>query len=124
MHPILDTLKSSTYDWLRALLFCFNSGNMDEFAKAIKSPGFTGQSLLVNAVPFLQQKLCLMTLVEKLFHRTKEERSKYSFEQISKDCRVNIDEVEHLIMKAFSLGLVKGKIDEVNQLVRVRFITI
>jgi 26S proteasome regulatory subunit N9 len=120
MHPILDTLKGSSFEWLRALLLCFNSGNMDEFSKAIKSPGFTGQALLVNAVPFLQQKLCLMTLVEKLFHRTKEERSKYSFEQISKDCRVNAEEVEHLIMKAFSLGLVKGKIDEVHQLVQVR----
>jgi 26S proteasome regulatory subunit N9 len=57
--------------------------------------------------------------MEAVFKRTKEERSKMSFSEISAETRVTIDEVEHLVMKALSLGLIKGSIDEVDSVVTV-----
>ena len=63
-----------------------------------------------------------MTLMENVFKRSKEERGKMGFEAIAKETRVSVDEVEHLIMKALSLGLIKGKIDEVERAVQVRFL--
>lgn len=60
-----------------------------------------------------------MTLVETVFKKTKEDRARLPFSQVSVECRVSMDEVEHLLMKALSLGLVKGSIDEINQIALV-----
>ena len=119
MHPILDSLVNSPYSWLRQLLFFYNSGDMEGFEKICNTGDFLKQPLLVNAIPFLRQKLCLMTLMEVVFKRTKAERGKMSFADIARDTRVGLDDVEHLVMKALSLGLVKGTIDEVDNVVLV-----
>jgi 26S proteasome regulatory subunit N9 len=63
-----------------------------------------------------------MTLMEIVFKRSKEERGNMSFSQIATETRVTVDEVEHLVMKALSLGLIKGKIDEVAQTVVVAWV--
>lgn len=63
-----------------------------------------------------------MTLVENVFKRTKEERSRIPFLSISRECRVQLDEVEHLVMKGLSLGLLKGKINEVESVVFVSWV--
>lgn len=61
-----------------------------------------------------------MTLVESVFRRSKEQRICIQFSELSKECRVPASEVEHLVMKSLSLGLIKGMIDEVDQTVQVR----
>ncbi|KAI8799883.1 hypothetical protein BJ742DRAFT_764716 [Cladochytrium replicatum] len=122
MHPVLDSLTGTPSEWLRHLLFAFNTGDMDAYEKISKSPGFLGHGLLVNAQPLLRQKLCLMTLVESFFKKSKDERSKTKFQTISQETRVTRDEVEHLVMRALSLGLLKGKIDEVDGIVEVSWV--
>ncbi|KAJ1554310.1 26S proteasome regulatory subunit [Nowakowskiella sp. JEL0078] len=107
------------YEWLRNLLFVFNSGNMDTFEKISKSGDFLQQPLLFNSLAFLRQKLCLMTLVETVFKRSKEQRGRILFSEVSKECRVQSDEVEHLVMKALSIGLVRGKINEVDSMIEI-----
>ncbi|TPX57290.1 hypothetical protein SpCBS45565_g08236 [Spizellomyces sp. 'palustris'] len=121
-HQILDSLKGTGYDWLRHMLFCFNGGDMDAFEKISRSGDFLKQPLLVSSIPFLRQKLCLMTLIEAVFKRSKESRGRMTFAAISQETRVLIEEVEHLVMKALSLGLIKGKIDEVDQIVMVTWV--
>lgn len=73
----------------------------------------------MNSISFLRQKLCLMTLVEFVFNKTKQQRDAVAFADISKATRVTADEVEHLVMKALSIGLIKGKIDESLLIVKV-----
>ncbi|KAK5961229.1 proteasome regulatory particle lid subunit RPN9 PWA37_001760 [Arxiozyma heterogenica] len=70
---------------------------------------------------FLRQKICIMTLIELIFV---ENLRILSFEQIAKATHLtdNITDVEHLIMKAISLGLIKGSIDQVNQLVTITWV--
>ena len=63
-----------------------------------------------------------MTLVESVFKKSKGDRGRMSFEEIARNVRVGIDEVEHVVMKALALGLVKGSIDEVDKVVLVRFL--
>jgi hypothetical protein len=60
-----------------------------------------------------------MALIETVFRRSKDERGKLNFDTISKDTRVPSEDVEHLIMKALSLGLLKGSIDEVDKVISV-----
>jgi 26S proteasome regulatory subunit N9 len=49
--------------------------------------------------PFLRQKICLMALIESVFARGSYDRT-MSFQTISEETRLPLDEVEHLIMKA------------------------
>lgn len=73
----------------------------------------------MSAQSFLRQKLCLMTLVEMIFKRSKESRGQLSFSDVASETRIPLDEVEHLVMKAQSLGLIKGYIDQVDSMILV-----
>ena len=73
----------------------------------------------MSAQAFLRQKLCLMTLVEMIFKKSKESRGQLSFSDVANETRIPLDEVEHLVMKAQSLGLVKGYIDQVDSIILV-----
>lgn len=119
MHPIFGSLTNSPYAWLHNLLLKYNSGDLAGFEAIVKTPEFLRQPLLVKNMDFLRQKLCLMTLVECVFKRSKQQRGAMKFAEIARETSVVIDEVEHLVMKALSLGLIKGKIDEASSLVVV-----
>jgi len=54
---------------------------------------------LLGNYPFLRQKICLMALIESVFARDAYDRT-MSFQTISEETRLPLDEVEHLIMKA------------------------
>lgn len=122
MHPILEVLVGTPYEWLKHLLYAFNSGNIDAFNKISNSGEFLRESLLVNSLDFLRRKLCLMTLIENVFKRSKEERGFITFKQIADESKVTENEVEHLVMKALSLGILKGKIDQVDKIVMVSWV--
>ena len=122
IHPILESLNATPYEWIKSLLFQFNKGDMDGFERTTKSKEFAKQPLLVNSIGFLRQKLCLMTLIEIVFKRSKESRGHMSFTEIANETRIPLDEVEHLVMKALSLGLIKGHIDQVSQIVLVTWV--
>jgi 26S proteasome regulatory subunit N9 len=121
-HPILESLLNSPHAWLRTLLLQYNSGDLEGFEKLVKTGDFLKQPLLVNSIAFLRQKLCLMTLVESVFKRSKQARSGITFADISRETRVNLEDVEHLVMKALSLGLIKGSIDEASSTVNVSWV--
>jgi 26S proteasome regulatory subunit N9 len=60
-----------------------------------------------------------MTLVELVFSQT---IRIISFEDVAKATLLNTDEVEHLVMRALSLGLLKGSIDQINQLITINWV--
>lgn len=45
-----------------------------------------------------------------------------TFTTISEETKVQIDEIEHLIMKALSLGLLRGSIDQVAEVARISWV--
>ena len=53
-----------------------------------------------------------MAFLELVFSLPKNDRN-VSFQTISQHSKINIDEVELLVMRVMSLNLVKGKIDQV-----------
>lgn len=119
LHPILECIKGTPHEWLGHLLMAFNSGNIDQFNAMNKE--IQKMPLLVQNAAFLQQKICLMALIESVFNRPAGKRV-LSFEDISKETRVSADEVEHLVMKALSLGLIKGSLDQIDGQVRVEWV--
>jgi 26S proteasome regulatory subunit N9 len=71
---------------------------------------------------FLRQKICLMALIDFVFKRSAKERT-IKFTAIAQHTRLPVDEVEHLLMKALSLKLVRGGIDQVDGTVTITWVT-
>uniref|UniRef100_A0A8D2NQE1 Proteasome 26S subunit, non-ATPase 13 n=1 Tax=Zosterops lateralis melanops TaxID=1220523 RepID=A0A8D2NQE1_ZOSLA len=92
MHPVLESLRSTDRQWLIDTLFAFNSGNVETF-QALKSAWGQQPDLAANEA-LLLQKIQLLCLME----------------------------VELLVMKALSVGLVKGSIDEVDKRVHMTWV--
>lgn len=112
MHPILDSLNTSDHDWLKKLLFTFNEGNIGKFEAL--APLLPREPILQQNAPFLRQKICLMALIESVFKRSANNRT-LSFKTIGEETHLPVTEVEHLVMKALSLKLIKGSLDQVEE---------
>jgi 26S proteasome regulatory subunit N9 len=112
-------LKNSPVDWLYQALFAFNSGDMAKFEAL--AAHFNKQQLLVANAPFLKQKICLMALIETVFKRTTQ-RKAIPFDVVAHETHLPLNEVEHLIMKALSLKIIKGSINQVEQVVNITWV--
>lgn len=69
---------------------------------------------LVHNKQVLQQKISILALIEYIFNQSGK-NSTVSFQTISEISKVPLADVELLLMKAISIGLLKGKIDQVLQ---------
>ncbi|CCH42327.1 26S proteasome regulatory subunit [Wickerhamomyces ciferrii] len=116
-HPILKTLENGSYQWIIELLYALNSGSINSFSKILVN--LEKVPILKNSESFLRQKICLMTLVELVFSKS---IRTITFEEVSKVTYLQIDEVEHLVMRALSLGLLKGSIDQINQSISINWV--
>jgi 26S proteasome regulatory subunit N9 len=77
--------------------------------------------LLESHRQFLYIKISLSALTEAVFRRPPHDRT-MTFSTISAETKVQPDEIEHLVMKALSLGLIKGSIDQVAQIARINWV--
>ncbi|MCJ1308612.1 26S proteasome regulatory subunit [Agyrium rufum] len=119
LHPILDNLSSTTHTWLRDLLYAFNRGDLRAYhvleANLSKAP------LLESHKEFLWQKISLSALTEAVFRRPAHDRA-MTFQTISHETQVQMNQIEILIMKALSLGLLRGSIDQVSEVARINWV--
>ncbi|KIV82459.1 hypothetical protein PV11_04572 [Exophiala sideris] len=120
LHPILNALKPPHPEsWLRDLLFAFNRGDLAAFDQM--SNNLSKNSTLESHRMFLWQKINLAALTELVFKRPPHDRA-MTFKTISQETNVKPDEIEHLIMKALSLGLLRGKIDQVAGIAKINWV--
>ncbi|KAH0621047.1 hypothetical protein JD844_022057, partial [Phrynosoma platyrhinos] len=119
MHPVLESLRDTDRQWLIDTLYAFNSGNVEKF-QALKSAWGQQPDLAANEA-LLLQKIQLLCLMEMTFTRPANHRQ-LTFEEIAKSAKVSVNEVELLVMKALSVGLVKGSIDEVDKKVHMTWV--
>ena len=75
----------------------------------------------MKEMTYLEQKVRILAFLELLFNCGKNERC-LSFDQVAQTCLVQPNEVEMLVMKAMSLELVRGSIDEVDRTVQITWI--
>ncbi|CAH8565378.1 unnamed protein product [Schistosoma mattheei] len=118
-HDVLKSLQGSSQAWLIDLLQAFNRGDLNQLDQ-LRSR-WCVQADLVAAEPKLKDKVTLLCLVEMVFRQPTNKRT-LTFVEISSTTRVPIDQVEHFLMKALSLKLIKGRIDEVNQCVSLTWL--
>ncbi|PCG97165.1 Hypothetical protein PENO1_064690 [Penicillium occitanis (nom. inval.)] len=119
LHPILDSLTETPHAWLRDLLFAFNRGDLTAYD--VLAGNISKNKLLESHRQFLYIKISLSALTEAVFRRPPHDRT-MTFSTISAETKVQPDEIEHLVMKALSLGLIKGSIDQVAQIARINWV--
>jgi 26S proteasome regulatory subunit N9 len=119
LHPILDSLAGGPHDWLRGLLFAFNRGDLAAYGALQRNA--TKDPLLRTHEAFLVQKLSLAALTETVFRRPPHDRA-LGFEAIARAANVERGDAEHLVMKALSLGLLRGSIDQVAEVARINWV--
>lgn len=120
LHPILDSLAHTPSAWLRDLLLAFNRGDL-EAAYRVLGENMGKDQLLKANEQFLYQKISLAALTETVFKRPPRDRA-MSFDTIASETSVRRDEIEHLLMKALSLGLLRGTIDQVAEVARINWV--
>ena len=74
---------------------------------------FTSEAILVQNSAKIVDKASIVSLMELIF-RTMSDKRTFTFAKISEVTKVPEDKVELLVMRALSLGLVKGYITEVE----------
>ncbi|KAF5372446.1 hypothetical protein D9757_009901 [Collybiopsis confluens] len=116
MHPILDALDGTNYEWIKKLLSTFNEGSIGKFEAL--APLLPQEPIFQENYPFLRQKICL---IESVFKRSADNRN-MSFKTIAEETRLPTDEVEHLMMKALSLKLIQGSMDQVSQKAQITWV--
>lgn len=114
-HQIVHSLAATEHEWLLKLLEAFSKGDLELFDVVCKesSAKMEAQRALVANVEYLKQKITILALLELAFSRSLEDS--ISFKDVEKACRLPAKEVEYLLMRAMSLGLISGVIDNVDQ---------
>jgi 26S proteasome regulatory subunit N9 len=122
-HPAVASLERTENEWLAKLLYAFNRGDLSEYERLVSSykRQMESQPALMTHAAALKQKIQLMSLVEMVFRRFPGQRQ-VSFADIAAQTNEAPERVEHLVMKAMSLGLVKGRIDQVSQIVSLTWV--
>ncbi|KAK7205208.1 hypothetical protein BZA70DRAFT_279325 [Myxozyma melibiosi] len=119
LHPILDSLAATEFKWLRDLLFALNVGNLAVFDEL--RPKLASTPILAGTDEFLRDKFCTMALIEAVFQRPASDRT-LSFSMIANETRLSHENVEFLVMRALSLGLMRGTIDQVGERVNITWL--
>jgi 26S proteasome regulatory subunit N9 len=113
LHRILDSIKDNEYAWLYNLVHTLNSGNLHEFNKWL-AIAYEKAPQLKQSDLFLKQKIMIMSLLELVSLQSTTNKI-LSFTQISEFTGAPLNDVEHLIIKCFSLKLIKGHINQIDE---------
>jgi len=123
-NPILQVLKDTPEAWLVDLLHACAKGNVPEFKTLCQETYPTqiaSQPALVNMSQQMQEKMTLLALVQMVFERKSSERT-LEFAEIAARLEIPMEQVEWVIMRAFSVKLMEGSMDEVESTVHVTWI--
>jgi len=69
----------------------------------------------------MHRKMALLCLMEMTFRRPATDR-RLSFSDIAEASHLLVSDVEHLVMHALAVGLIRGSIDEVDKRVHVTWV--
>ncbi|OEU22151.1 hypothetical protein FRACYDRAFT_205073 [Fragilariopsis cylindrus CCMP1102] len=123
-NPILKVLAQTPQAWLVEMLQACARGNVNDFKKLCRETYPTqiaSQPALVNMGQQMQEKITLLGLIELVFTKPASERT-LTFEEIATGLEIPLEQVEWVIMRAFSVKLMEGSMDEVDGTVHVTWI--
>lgn len=117
MHEIFQYLPDQ--DPLKKLVLAMNAGDLDSFQNIGPQLG----PELAEHTAFLKQKICIMSLIAIVFDKpTTNKTVKYDEVLQKVPLLKSADDVERITMKALSLGLIKGLINQNKSEVEIAWI--
>ena len=121
--PILGALAGTSEAWLGELLHALNRGDIDRFNELLgaNEAAFAAQPALAASREFVKEKAALLAITELLFHRPADART-VAFADVAAATRMGVEQVEWMLMRAMSLKLIKGVIDQVQQIVTITYV--
>ncbi len=122
-HPILAALDGTQDAWLAELLAAFQTGDIDAFNGIVSenAAAYESNQALQAGQTTMKEKLTLLCVMELVSNTPPAERT-LSFQTIAEATRLGVEQVEWMLMRAMSLKLLKGSIDEVKQTVQITFV--
>jgi 26S proteasome regulatory subunit N9 len=117
---IINSLVGTDFEWMYHMMKTLGMGQIEEFNKTVQQhQEFISKfPNIVNEMTYLEQKVRIIAFLEMIFELDKDERS-ITFSKIAQVCQIEEQDVELLVMKAMSLDLIRGTIDEVSQVVHI-----
>lgn len=120
VHSLSETPQLG---WVFELLDSCADGNVLTFQSLLKkySSEIASQPALVNGAGVVQEKLTLMALVHLVFDKPSNQRT-LGFDEIAARLHVPLDQVEWIVMRALSVHLIEGSMDQVDQTLQVTWV--
>ena len=121
--PVLAILEGTSEQWLVDMLKSCSKGDVLEFQKLTQqhADAIAKQPALVHRATAVQEKLTLLALVNYFFEKHSSERT-LTFQDIAERLHTPVDQVEWVVMRALSLHLMEGSMDQVEQTVSVTWV--
>ena len=121
----MKSLEGTENEWVLEIVRAYIKADMNAYNEKMSkhSEKIKANHVLNTAKPkdILIQKIRLLALVRLAFNKESFERI-ISFKEIEEYTKCEESNVEYLIIKAMSLNLIKGKIDEIDQTVNVTWV--
>ena len=120
---ILQILKNTKNQYLVELMEASANGDVDALGRIFiqYKDDIANQPALVHRMDVVKEKITLLALVNMVFERPSHERT-LQFVDIAERTKMDVDQVEWIVMRALSLGLIKGSMDQVDQTVDVTWV--
>jgi 26S proteasome regulatory subunit N9 len=121
--PALRCLEGTELGYLVELLRAGARGDVLGFRRVAdaNADAIRAQPSLVSRAEAVREKIALLALVNMVFERPSLERT-LSFEDIADRVAVPVDQVEWVVMRALSLKLIRGTMDQVDETVDVHWV--
>eukprot|EP00563_Minutocellus_polymorphus_P013190 CAMPEP_0181064552 /NCGR_PEP_ID=MMETSP1070-20121207/24257_1 /TAXON_ID=265543 /ORGANISM="Minutocellus polymorphus, Strain NH13" /LENGTH=395 /DNA_ID=CAMNT_0023144865 /DNA_START=171 /DNA_END=1359 /DNA_ORIENTATION=+ len=122
-HPLLRCLVGTAHAWLVELMEASAAGDVAAF-KAVSTKHaaeIAAQPALTGRAQMVQEKITLLAMVHMIFERPSSERT-LRFADIARRIEMAEDQVELVVMRALSLGLIRGSMDQVDGTVEVTWV--
>lgn len=121
--PVLSALLNTPNEWLYNLVTALHTGDIENFNTTVDTArvAYFQQPVLASRHEFIKQKVVLLCVMNIVFQRHSHDRC-VPFQDIASKSGVPLEQVEWVLMKAMSIGLIKGNIDEVSQHVNVTWV--
>jgi len=121
--PLLRLLRDTPDQWLYELLQCCVKANVLEFQELTQryADDIARQPALVHRADAVKEKLTLLALLNLVFERASSERT-LEFSIIAERLHIPVEQVEWVIMRAFSVHLLEGSMDQVEGTVSVTWV--
>jgi len=121
--PLLKVLADTPEEWLMEFMHVMAKGDVVAFNQICEkyATQIQTQPALVNRAAAVKEKITLLALVNMVFQRPSAERV-LSFGDIAAAVQISLDQVELVVMRALSLKLIEGCLDQVSQTVEVSWV--